>query len=125
VLLVVLDTTVFLDITSWLDVRPDPDPLLNSKLLFMVLLVPFSASEIRLCILDFKLLLKLLKLLVIESVEFSSMAYTFTYELKTDNVANMKMVTYHIGSMLLLQMLLSFIIFLANISNIQNYFYYL
>jgi len=113
---------VLLDITSWLDVRPDPDPLLNSKLLFVVLLVPFRASEIRLCILDFKLLLKLLKLLVIESVEFSSMAYTFTYELKTDNVANVKMVTYKLASMFIVLNVIVLYYFLANISkSIQKF----
>jgi hypothetical protein len=112
-----LDTTVLLDITTWLDVRADP--LLSGELPLVVFLVPFSASKIKLCILDFKLLLKLL---VIESVEFSSMAYTFKYELKTDNVANMKMVTYKLASMFIVLNVIVLYYFLANISkSIQKF----
>jgi hypothetical protein len=81
-----VDITLFFDMTTWLDVRLDP---LLRELEFNILLVSFKAFEIRVFILDFKFLVKLL---VIEAVEFSSMANTVTYELKINDVAKVIMI---------------------------------
>jgi|KBSMisStaDraftv2_1062788.scaffolds.fasta_scaffold441351_2 predicted cation transporter len=114
VLVVIFDRRLLLDINNWLDERLDP--LGNRELvlmMFRMLLVPFRASEIRLCILDFKLLSKLLG---IEYVKFSSMAYTLTDELKTDNAAREIMVTYSIVSIFIISNGLVLYYFLENIS---------
>jgi len=109
-LLLIVDITLFLDMTTWLDVRLDS---LLWELELIMLLVLFKALEIKLFILEFRFLVKSF---VIESVEFCSTANTITNELKINNIDNVIMIPYKIAFMLIISNGIVLYYFLATIS---------
>jgi hypothetical protein len=95
---------------TWLDVRLVP---LLWELELIMVLVLFKALEIRLFILDFRFLVKLF---VVDFVEFCSTANIVTYELKINIIDNVIMIPHKIAFMLIISKDIVLYYFLATIS---------